>query len=98
MPGWPYTTSRWKRLRVAKLRETPLCEYCPPSCPKPATEVDHKVAIRNGGDPWAWENLASSCHECHSSKTAADKAGREWQRKGCDERGLPLDPGHWWRT
>ncbi len=76
----------------------PLCEYCPAGRITPATEVDHKVAIRNGGDPWDWDNLASTCHACHSSKTASDKFGKPWRRKGCDASGNPLDAGHWWNA
>lgn len=92
--GWPYNTARWRKLRGAKLRANPMCEYCPPHAQAVATEVDHKQAINNGGDPWAWDNLASTCHECHSSKTACDKTGRAWLRKGCGPDGMPLDPGH----
>lgn len=92
--GWPYNTAKWRKLRAAKLRESPLCEYCPPHARPVATEVDHKTAINRGGDPWAWENLASSCGSCHKSKTVADKLGVEWVRKGCDASGMPLDPRH----
>jgi 5-methylcytosine-specific restriction protein A len=92
--GWPYNTAMWRKLRAAKLRADPMCEYCPPQSQALATEVDHRVAINNGGNPWDWGNLASSCHECHSSKTAADKTGRPWVRKGCGPDGMPLDPGH----
>ncbi|HOI96244.1 MAG TPA: HNH endonuclease signature motif containing protein [Syntrophobacter fumaroxidans] len=93
-----YNTEAWKRLRRAKLARDPLCEYCPPGRLTTATQVDHKQAIRNGGDPWAWDNLASCCQSCHSSKTGADKRGARWVRKGCDERGRPLDGSHWWRA
>lgn len=86
-----YNSSRWQQLRVAKLRSCPLCEYCPSSCRRPATQVDHKVAIRNGGDPWAWENLASVCQSCHSQKTAHGE-----RLPGCNADGLPRDVGHWW--
>lgn len=98
MAKWPYNTQRWKRLRAAKLRETPLCEYCQPVRITPAREVDHRHAINLGGDPWAWDNLASSCEDCHKSKTVADKLGVPWERKGCAADGTPLDAGHWWNT
>jgi len=98
MASWPYNTARWKRLRLSKLRETPLCEYCQPVRITPATEVDHKHAINLGGDPWAWDNLASACSDCHKSKTVADKLGVPWERKGCAVDGTPLDPSHWWNT
>lgn len=98
MADWPYSTEAWKRLRRAKLAQDPLCEYCPPGHPTTATQVDHKQAICNGGDPWAWDNLASCCQSCHSSKTAADKQSKPWRRKGCDAQGRPLDGSHWWRA
>lgn len=95
MADWPYNTSAWRRLRKAKLAQDPLCQYCMPHKTTIATEVDHAKPINAGGDPWAWDNLASCCHSCHSSKTAADKQGKPWRRKGCDVEGRPLDPSDW---
>jgi 5-methylcytosine-specific restriction enzyme A len=97
MAVWPYTTARWQRLRRAKLRRVPMCEYCAPRVTA-ATDVDHRQAIRDGGDPWAWENLSSACHECHSRKTRySEQLGMPVPVKGCDPAtGLPLDPRHWW--
>lgn len=86
-----YSSARWQRLRLAKLRKDPLCEYCPPARQRPATQVDHKRGIADGGDPWAWDNLASACQSCHSQKTARNEA-----LHGCDESGLPRDPNHEW--
>lgn len=85
-----YNSSRWQRTRALKLRTNPLCEYCV-SHKKLATEVDHKKAISDGGDPWAWDNLASACKSCHSKKTANNE-----RLSGCDEQGMPLDPNHTW--
>jgi len=99
MAKWPYNTEAWKRLRRAKLAQDPLCEYCPPGRRTLANHVDHKVSINDGGDPWAWDNLASSCASCHSVKTAkADGAWGNPKRKGygCDINGKPLDPEHDW--
>lgn len=91
MAKWPYSTTRWKILRMAKLRQNPMCEYCPPGLERPATQVDHKKAIRHGGDPWDVNNLASSCQKCHSEKTAAGEV-----LKGCNADGTPRDPNHEW--
>ena len=88
-----YNTARWQRLRLAKLRDCPLCEYCPPNRRRPATEVDHFRAISDGGDPFDWNNLRSVCHECHSQKTA-----RGERLHGCDETGWPRDPFNHWNT
>ena len=99
MADWPYSTKRWLRLRRLKLATNPLCESCLQvgriEC---ANAVDHKTPIANGGEAFpALDKLASLCTSCHSRKTAAEQAGKtEWLRKGCDERGFPLDRNHAW--
>lgn len=100
MARWPYNTERWQRLRKAKLADHPLCEGCKPKL-TPASHVDHRQAINDGGDPWAWDNLSSLCASCHNRKTARmDGAFGNRRRKGygCDEHGRPLDPDHWWNV
>ena len=91
MAKWPYNTAKWARLRQLKLSQAPLCEYCQPGQQRPATQVDHKKAIRDGGAPFDLNNLASSCQRCHSQKTANNE-----RLKGCDPAGMPRDPGHAW--
>lgn len=54
---------KWRLIRAAFLKAHPLCE-----CGKPATEVDHKLALRKGGSN-AWSNLQPMCKPCHSRKT-----------------------------
>jgi len=95
-----YNTKAWQRLRKAKLAADPLCEYHLAGIAV-ATEVDHRIPISKGGDPWAWDNLASTCHECHSKKTFhIDVRGKESiPIRGVDAAsGLPLDPKHYWST
>ena len=102
MAKWPYNSSRWKRLRQAKLRDQPLCEACPGITL--ASHVDHVHAISDGGLPFpGLGGLRSLCHSCHSQKTArgpeagAVKTSRPIQpRKGCDAQGNPIDPRHPW--
>lgn len=100
MADWPYNTAQWKRLRLRKLQDSPLCEYCPPGRQRPATQVDHVTPIADGGDPWDMANLASCCGPCHSAKTARGlEAGAVRSRKprrGCNPDGTPLDRRHWW--
>ena len=86
-----YNTARWQQLRLSKLRRDPLCEYCPAGRQKTATEVDHFVAIEDGGAPFDWANLRSACKSCHSQKTAHGET-----LHGCDESGMPRDPDHEW--
>ena len=35
-------------------------------------EVDHKIAIMNGGDEFDKENLQVLCYQCHKDKTRID--------------------------
>jgi len=99
MAKWPYNTTRWTKLRAAKLRANPLCEYCATGQVTPATQVDHKQAINKGGDPWDWDNLASTCARCHTNKTNREDGGcfGTSRNKAVDPAtGRPLDPDHWW--
>ena len=50
-----YDTVRWKRLRASILAESDVCWLCG----RPgADSVDHLVALKDGGDPYARSNLA----------------------------------------
>lgn len=93
-----YDRRRWHRLRRQKLAADPLCEYCPSGQLTPATAVDHRLRIRDGGAPWAWDNLVSTCQACHSRKTMhVDVLGKDRvPAKGCDASGMPADPEHPW--
>src|SRR5690606_20958650 len=101
MAEWPYSTARWQRLRAAKLRREPTCEYCRQAgrC-EAAVAVDHRVAIRHGGAAWQWDNLVSACESCHNRKTRyVEQLGTAVPVKGCDPiTGLPLDPTHPWHA
>jgi len=95
---WPYNTGQWKRLRLAKLAETPSCEPCAArGVVKLANTVDHRVSIASGGDPFpTLDGLMSMCPPCHSAKTQAKDriGGKGVAFKGCSTDGLPLDPAH----
>jgi len=58
----------WQRLRAAHLAIEPDCR----ECGKPATDVDHIVARRQGGSDDDY-NLRSLCHACHSRRTSLDR-------------------------
>lgn len=67
---------RWQKLAAAFLARHPVC-MCAEECGRPATEVDHVRPHR--GDQalmWDWDNLQALTKECHSRKTAGEKAGR----------------------
>lgn len=100
MAKWPYSTRRWRRLRLAVLRRHPLCAEClRQGRLTPATQVDHVVPIKRGGSPWDPGNLQPLCASCHSRKTNAQDGGcfNPPRDKRVDPAtGRPLDPGHWW--
>jgi 5-methylcytosine-specific restriction enzyme A len=65
-----YRSKAWRRLRASKLRDDPLCEHCARKGKVvPASIVDHRVAIRRGGEPMEYANLQSLCPSCHSRKS-----------------------------
>ena len=66
-----YADKTWRRVRRIKLAMNPLCERCKAKgCLKPATEVHHRTAVRDGGDPFDVTGLESLCKRCHSRETA----------------------------
>jgi 5-methylcytosine-specific restriction enzyme A len=95
MAVWPYTTQKWQRLRRFKLQEKPLCELCLElGRLEPATVVDHRVAIKAGGDPYPpLSALTALCAPCHNTKTrVVEQLGRKLTPKvvnGCDVNGRP---------
>lgn len=103
MAEWPYNTAAWKRLRKAHLSAFPWCEGCK-AMGKPhvlANTVDHRHAIKDGGNPFpGHDGLASYCPGCHSAKTArgteAGAVRSSKPRRGCDAEGNPLDARHPW--
>jgi 5-methylcytosine-specific restriction endonuclease McrA len=93
-----YESSRWRKLRRLKLKESPLCALCPPDFKKPATDVDHILPVKERPDlAWEWDNLQSLCHECHSMKTTRGESNEAVLMPGCGKDGMPLDSRHWWR-
>jgi len=100
MAKWPYNTTAWKKLRLAKLARDPNCAHCTlRGRTVQAVAVDHIVAIANGGHPFPpLDGLASLCTSCHSRKTSAfDRPDRKGKRAfGAD--GEPLDTADGWHT
>lgn len=85
----------WEKLRKTALRrDRYLCQLCDKAGRvRPATEVDHIVALVNGGTD-ALSNLQSVCITCHKLKTGADLGHKV--SSACDASGRPLDPRHPW--
>lgn len=85
----PLDGAAWRKLRATVLEGEPLCRHCAArGLTVPATDVDHM----NGADDNRLESLQALCHECHSTKTAADHGKRVKTGHGAD--GLPLS-GEW---
>lgn len=77
-------------------RDCGLCQQCKRQGRlTPAAEVDHIVAITNGGGDQD-ENLEALCHDCHRTKTAADTGKRTPTEYGAD--GWPVTKAHHWNT
>ena len=92
-----YDLRAWRRNSKAYLAAHPLCATCEAAGKlTPATQVDHIVALKRGGNPWDWDGLQSQCDACHARKTFIDELGK--QRVGVSVDGTPLSPNHWWNT
>lgn len=76
--------AEWRKIRDRHLQENPFCI----DCGQPATEVDHLVALADGGTHDK-VNLRSRCKRCHSRKTAKMDGGFGNERKG---RGVAIAP------
>jgi 5-methylcytosine-specific restriction protein A len=63
--------AEWRAFREDFLRRYPWCSV--EGCPEPATDVDHIVALRDGGKRFDPANCRSMCHPHHSARTIADQ-------------------------
>lgn len=61
--GFNYQSSVWRNTRNAFIAANPHCK-----CGQKATVADHRVRIKDGGDPYAWSNLTPMCQSCHNKK------------------------------
>jgi 5-methylcytosine-specific restriction enzyme A len=70
-----YDTRRWAGLRRTVLRQRTFCET--PGCGRPSTEVDHIVAVEDGGPDFPpLEGLAALCRSCHAKKSLQERRAR----------------------
>lgn len=91
-----YNTRAWRRRRELQLRLHPACRWCREVDGRltAATVADHVTPHR--GDPVLFAGpLQSLCKHCHDSKK--QQLERTGHVRGCDARGVPLDPSHPWR-
>jgi len=72
-----YKSSRWVKLRAAKIALNPLCEHCERyGIIKPGNTIDHIIEVEDGGEVWEMSNLATLCHSCHNTKTGKEATKR----------------------
>lgn len=69
-----YSSSRWRKLRAIKLRQSPVCQCAEgtgrPPCLQLATEVHHVIDRRERPDlAFDLANLQSMTTRCHSRVT-----------------------------
>lgn len=89
--------SKWAKARIEHLRQEPHCRSClRRGRTVEASHVDHIVPHRRDWklfwDRKNWQSLCTTCH--NSAKQSAEATGFQ---RGCDEDGVPLDPGHHWQ-
>jgi len=65
-----YNTSKWQKYRKAYLLQNPFCYMCDDYTL--ATDVDHIVPVRLGGDFWNSANHQPLCKSCHYSKSSQE--------------------------
>ena len=67
----PRVSRAYKKQRLLVLaRDGYTCVYCGDD----ATQTDHVISLRDGGDPISLENLVSSCKRCNQLKGARSQA------------------------
>ena len=70
----PYD-SRWRAVRPLVLeRDNHECQIKAKHCTGVATEVDHVITIREGGERLALENLRAACKACNVGRANANRA------------------------
>lgn len=92
-----YNSKAWHRLRMAQLRDYPLCEFCRQQGRIEKAEIVDHIKPHRGNKELFYDvsNLQSLCKQHHdSAKQAAENRGVE--AIGCGADGQPIDPQHHW--
>lgn len=73
-----YQSAAWRRLRLAKLAEAPLCEWClEQEIVTEATEVHHADGGHKGDvDKFFSGPFLSTCRSCHASRGQREDLGQ----------------------
>jgi 5-methylcytosine-specific restriction endonuclease McrA len=77
MPKAEYADASWRAVRLAVLRRDGfVCQIRRPNCKSRATEVDHILAMSDGGDRLDLNNLRAACKSCNIAERNATLAAR----------------------
>ena len=60
-------------------RDGGVCQIKGVRCQQWATEVDHVVAVADGGEFWSPANLRASCPQCNRARGAMITNDRRWR-------------------
>ena len=72
----PYQGVAWRNVRAEVLeRDGYACRIRLPKCTGMATQVDHIVAIVDGGDWYEPSNLRASCAYCNAARVNLKRKG-----------------------
>ncbi len=88
MARTPYD-ARWRKVRAGILaRDGFVCRIGGAHCTRTATEVDHVVAIRDGGAVLDPANLRAACKACNVARANVQRAAlADLARRGRDAAG-----------
>ena len=76
---WIYSTPTWRRVRLEILaRDGGQCQIRGEGCTGTATEVDHKVPLRNGGNAFDPDNLRAACKPCNIARAHRGRGRRRY--------------------
>lgn len=76
-----YAGSVWRRLRLEILaRDGHKCQIRSSDCDGEANQVDHIIAVNDGGAFYDPDNLRAACNRCNSTRAVRQKAADGWRR------------------
>lgn len=82
-----YESKEWRKLKAEVLDEERYCPGyhrlgSPIPCRAPTTQVDHVIALDDGGPPLDRTNLRALCASCHGRKTGDEVRARRARPRG----------------
>lgn len=72
---WVYKNPRWQALRRLVKEEQPFCDIV--NCFELTHDVDHIIAVQDGGAPFDRENVHGLCKRHHGQKTREEIKARQ---------------------